>query len=321
MTDVELRAYDAEDEPAVLRLLSSSLGWLSDERYRDFFRWKHLLNPFGPSSSWVAVSDGEVVGFRTFLRWEFDHEGQVVRAARAVDTATDPRHQGRGIFSRLTLSGLEGLRDDGVDFVFNTPNDQSRPGYLKMGWQLVGRLPVRARPRGPSGVLRMARARQPAERWMDATGGVDPDEVLHDSPLLDDLLTPDDPGRLTTRKTAAFLRWRYAGFAPLAYRAHLAGPTVADGLVLYRLRRRGHAVETVIAEVLVHPEARRADRAALVRGALRASGGDYALGIGDIPALVPLPRQGPQLTWRAVCAVRCPPLDQWGLTLGDTELF
>ena len=47
--------------------------------------------------------------------------------------------------SRSTRS--KALRGEGVGFVFNTPNDQSRPGYLKMDWKLVERLPVLARPR------------------------------------------------------------------------------------------------------------------------------------------------------------------------------
>ena len=57
------------------------------------------------------------------------------RAVRAVDTITAPEARGRGVFTRFTLAILsnEITRDDDVSFVFNTPNDQSRPGYLKMG--------------------------------------------------------------------------------------------------------------------------------------------------------------------------------------------
>ena len=85
--------------------------------------------------------------FRVLMRWEFVEHGRVVHAVRAVDTATHPDYQGRGIFTRLTLHALDELRHE-IDFVFNTPNDQSRPGYLKMGWQVVGRLPTAVRPTG-----------------------------------------------------------------------------------------------------------------------------------------------------------------------------
>jgi hypothetical protein len=36
---------------------------------------------------------------------------------------------------------------------------------------------------------------------------------------------------------------------------------------------------------------------------------------------VPLPRQGPILTWRAITQTDMPPLGQWDLALGDIELF
>jgi hypothetical protein len=36
---------------------------------------------------------------------------------------------------------------------------------------------------------------------------------------------------------------------------------------------------------------------------------------------VRLPRQGPILTWRAVCDAHMPALADWDLSMGDVELF
>ena len=63
------------------------------------------------------------------------------------------------------MHAIDEVRADGVDFVFNTPNDKSRPGYLKMGWREVGRLPVAVRPVGVGGVRSVARARVAASHW------------------------------------------------------------------------------------------------------------------------------------------------------------
>ncbi len=61
---------------------------------------------------------------------------------------------------------------DGVDVVFNTPNDQSRPGYLKMGWSEVGRVPVAVRLRSALSARRVAGAlRDDAADWLDAELG------------------------------------------------------------------------------------------------------------------------------------------------------
>ena len=146
---LEIRTARSDDRAAVLELLASSLNWVPNELFDRFFAWKHEQNPFGVSPAWVAVDGTRIVGFRTFVRWEYQNpDGRPRRAVRAVDTATHPDYQGRGIFNRLTLHALDALRSEGVDFVFNTPNDKSRPGYLKMGWREVGRLPASVRPSG-----------------------------------------------------------------------------------------------------------------------------------------------------------------------------
>src|SRR3954462_4949881 len=97
--DLAIAPYTTADEPAVLDLLRSSLGeGPAGTRTAEFFRWKHLANPFGPSFMLVARSDGEIIGLRAFMRWRFSAGGRDHAAVRAVDTATHPAHRGRGIF-------------------------------------------------------------------------------------------------------------------------------------------------------------------------------------------------------------------------------
>jgi len=76
------------------------------------------------------------------MQWRWQLQDEVWVAYRAVDTATHPNYQGRGIFKTLTLKALDYIQEIGDCFVFNTPNDQSRPGYLKMGWKEVGKINV-----------------------------------------------------------------------------------------------------------------------------------------------------------------------------------
>ena len=71
------------------------------------------------------------------MKWQWNLGSQSWTAYRAVDTATHPDYQGKGIFKKLTLQALEDIHEEGDTFVFNTPNENSRPGYLKMGWQIV----------------------------------------------------------------------------------------------------------------------------------------------------------------------------------------
>lgn len=327
--DAPLTIREAADEdlPAVLELLQASLGWVPDDDYARFYAWKHHRSPFGRSPAWVAVdpeADDRVVGFRTFMRWRFRWGDVAVEAVRAVDTATHPDYQGRGIFSRLTRHALDALRQDGVGFVFNTPNERSRPGYLKMGWQLVGRLPVAASVRSPVSLARLARARTPADKWSVATGaGTSVPDLLADGPALDHLLAPTaSDGRLRTERTAGYLAWRY-GFPSLHYRAMAAPEGPAEGLVIFRLRRRGGALEAAICETLV-PVGDRRQGPRLVRRVLRETRADHAVQIAPASptrGLLPVPGQGPTLVWRDLNETILPTAGQWNLSLGDIELF
>ena len=313
MPDVTIRPYEDNDEPAVLELLASSLGKTVDDRYRGFFRWKHLENPFGRSFMWVGERDGRILGFRSFLRWRFvDPGGEPVEAVRAVDTATHPDARGLGIFRTLTLHGLDQMRPKGISFVFNTPNDQSRPGYLKMGWNIDGRVPVKVRPRSILSLRNMARARVAAEPWsLPADVGVPvsgvPAEVLA-APIRIDRDT------LVTDRHLAFLRWRYDGCSAVSSVAVPAG----EGVVLVRFRRRGRCVECTVGDVLGTAD-RRATLGA-VRRAMDEGRADFAIASMSAPIarMARARRLGPIQTRRTLGQRSDLALS---LSMGDTELF
>jgi hypothetical protein len=319
--DIKLRPAQPADDGAVLALMRSSLGWRDEDPNEDLFRWKHRDNPFGPSPAWVAEHDGRVVGYRTFLRWEFlDEEDRRVTAVRAVDTATDPAYRGLGIFRMLTVRGVGELTMAGDGIVFNTPNDQSRPGYLRMGWSEVGRLPVGVAPAGPGAVARMIRARMPADLWSQPTDAGRPAaEVLKEVATAEALLAHAPTTGFRTRRSADYLAWR-TSLSSLHYRLLLASDLdPANGGLVFRLRRRGDALEAAVIETLV-PDTRTGVR--LVRRMLRETGADYAIGLRSAGStgLLPLPRQGPLLTARPLAATP-PALPNWSLSLGDVELF
>lgn len=276
---MDLRRATPADEAQILDLAQRTLGWGPEPRWAELFRWKHDDNPCGPSPRWVAVDEGRVVGFRVFLRWRFtDQAGRRLHAVRAVDTATDPDHQGRGIFKRLTTAAIAELVDEGVDFVFNTPNDQSRPGYLKMGWVVVGRPSIATVPTGVRGLVRQTRARTAASLWSEpSTTGLSAIDVLgtESAATLAGSLGATD--HLTTERSIDFLRWRY-GLERLNYRAVRLGADAADGIAIYRERRRGAALEATVTEVLV-PDVADAGRRRrrLLREVRRTTAGDYLL--------------------------------------------
>ena len=316
--DLQVREATDENLPQILELAESSLGWVPDEQYAAFYRWKHHENPFGRSPGWVAVDDGRIVGLRLWLRWRFVEQGRRWDAVRAVDTATHPDYRGRGIFRLLTTSSLDALRARGIEHVFNTPNDQSRPGYLKMGWQEVGKLPVGVRFRSPVAAASAVRARIPADQWSQPSdAGIPAAEALADTDAVNRIVNAMPYSRIRTDIDVDVLRWRY-GFEPLHYRAIVQ----TDGMLLFRLRRRGPATECVVGHVLAE---NAAATKRLLRRVAKETRADQVLQMTDQPAVgagfLPLPGGGPVLTWRELAGTQMPPLDRWDLTMGDIELF
>lgn len=140
---MQLRPADPKDKSAIIDLLKKSLGESTIPKSEALWNWKHEQNPFGPSYILLAEENNMLVGLRAFMQWEWQWKGKIYKAIRAVDTATHPDYQGKGIFKKLTLQQIEICRQQGISFVFNTPNNQSKPGYLKMGWIEQGKLPLK----------------------------------------------------------------------------------------------------------------------------------------------------------------------------------
>ena len=313
MTDVPVsglhfrRAVDS-DLSGILKLCEVALRWPSDPRNEQLFRWKHLANPFGPSPMWIATAGDRIVGFRAMMPWRFKKkDGSSMRAVRAVDTATHPDFQRRGIFSALNTLAVEALTADGVDFVFNTPNADSLPGYVKQGWVDLGPVPLMARPAGLGGLIDMTSARARATKWSGALSvGVEPSSI--------NCLPVVPFGEISSETGHDFVLWRYSQ-GPVSYRAIAEA---GSGLIV-RVRQRGRARELVVAhswgtEVIVSQ---------LLKQTLHASGASYAVSTARVAgrsAMLPMPAVGPHLTVRAL-ATAPPRMNDFGFSLGDVELF
>jgi GNAT superfamily N-acetyltransferase len=323
---VTIRRATEKDDDRVLSLLAATLGWEADARHRDLFLWKHRDNPFGVSPGWVAEDAQGIVGFRALMRWEFLMGDDRIAAVRAVDTATHPRAQGRGIFRTLTLRGVEEMAGEGVSWVFNTPNEKSARGYMSMGWREVGRLPGAIRPLRLAAVPKLISSRGAADLWsLPTTAGEDAASVLADTSGLEELLGQEPPRRsgIRTRRSAAYLLWRF-GLSPVGYRVLLGGSTVRDGLVVFRLRRRGRLKEGLVSEILPSGLVGSRARSSLLSRVGKVCGADYLVTLGRSRARRSLivPGRGPLLTWRALDWPGPPPeMDAWDLSAGDVELF
>ncbi len=138
MPKMEIEITEVEPDDTLKADIAYLLkGALSHPKDLSWLEWKHEQSPFGKSKFFLAHANGQLVGVRIFMPWQFHGpSGEKVTFWRPVDTATHVDFRGQGIFKKLTLHGLKVLFPDQDFRIFNTPNSNSLPGYLKMGWKL-----------------------------------------------------------------------------------------------------------------------------------------------------------------------------------------
>lgn len=315
--EVQIREAKDTDTAAIIAVLKASLGESKLKKSEEIWRYKHLDNPFGKSLVLLAVENDEVIGVRAFMRWKWQLDSKVYQAFRAVDTATHPDHQGKGIFKKLTLKAIELGASQGDHFIFNTPNDQSLPGYLKMGWKEVGKLPVRLIPVNP---LRWSANRDSGYMILRSCDEADTERLCETHNR-----GSREKKKLFTPKSLNYLNWRYQENPLQNYDVRVGTGYYVAGYV----KDHGRFREFRVVEHLYEDRAAFKELKEHVSSMAREHGVHFvSMGnMGKSMSLLRVAGQfGPMLTFRNITlnpedASHYCVIDNWAYTLGDLELF
>jgi GNAT superfamily N-acetyltransferase len=340
-----IRTCDPNDDVQILALLRETVGETAASlKTTAFWHWKHARNPFGESYSVCATNpdNSDLVGLRALMWWTLrDDAGRPVRVVRPVDTATHPDHQRRGIFSALTRYAIADLKARGVAFIYNTPNANSLPGYLKLGWSVVARFPIYLRPLRLGRIVRSAiRPVQHATESSDGSTQLMRWTEFRESAGADlsGLVERNERARrqvgYRTVRDVAYLDWRYGKHPDIEYSVHPSyGTDGLDGLVIGRhvTGARGMRAFVITEMLLREPSRKTATR--VLRSLIRARPSDYMMahfahGTFERQALrrtgfLRAPRRGYTV---AALPLNTTPMDptqrgSWDLTLGELEIF
>lgn len=323
MTDPIIEPLAAVSGEAATELLARCMGdAFGREKSARLWKWKHRDNPAGESVGLAAFSQkGELVGLRPFMRWRLrGADGAEVSAVRAVDTAVHPDWRRSGLFSRMTVAALEQLAENGVDLVFNTPNDLSGPGYRKTGWHLLGHPRVWIRPR-PIGLAR--RSVESPCSGLRHFG-------LKDAQTLAEIGT-DGPGEgLMVEKSPEYLSWRYGGHPNLSYSL----VSCAAGTAVVRPDRRAGRQGVAVVDMFVREPTMGARRRLLGAVLGETDGAFVVMGpqssrvsrmAAYLRGFAPVPWRNVNLAARPVGwpaeAAAFHDRGAWRLSLGDLETF
>jgi N-acetylglutamate synthase-like GNAT family acetyltransferase len=235
---MKIRNATTHDIPAIVALLKQSLGESLMPKSERYWKWKHIENPFGTSPVLLCEEADQLIGIRAFMRWKWTDKNRVYSAVRAVDTATHPAHQGKGIFKKLTLALVEQCKKDDDQFVFNTPNAQSKPGYLKMGWITAGKLPIRLSINSPFRIGKTLIRKSTEENILPGPEYNVTNYLTH--PGLSRLLNQikEEGEGLHTEYSVRYLDWRYRDVPVASYLAFgEANANDLSGLVIARVKQ------------------------------------------------------------------------------------
>mgnify|MGYP000865088222 CR=1 FL=1 len=316
------------DTTAIVELLKICLGD-NDNRTNEYWEWKHNNNPFGKSFVMLAFDKDLLIGVRSFMRWEWSKKSYIYKCVRCVDTVVHPNYRRRGLFSIMTLKGLEIMKNEGVDFVFNTPNSKSLPGNLKMGWKEYGNtgLKVRINNLVKSLYYRVAKSEFSADL-------INEEHILNNlsTNYLADFISQSiqDESVLRKRISSDYLIWRYLDVPTHKYGVFIDSQD--RFLIFFRLNKRGKMRELRICDIIMKSVDEKAIKKAIkllmnqyyVDLATLTGDNDFTFkSLANKVGFVSVGNRGLTMVLREVNT----PIDKflnrdcWGYTSGDIELF
>ena len=187
-------------------------------------RWQFVEPPVGSLLVDFAVDprpEGETIAaIYAVVPFAAQIDASDCVVAQSLDTLTDERYRGRGLFVTLAKATYARLAKEGVAFVYGFPNENSVHGFFqRLEWRSLDPLPWRVRPlrlgyllrrlRVPSAVAALfGDARLPLPR-VRLPGGCSIREIRDFEPAFDRLWKRFAAGtRVALRRDAAYLRWR-----------------------------------------------------------------------------------------------------------------
>ncbi|MGH4120736.1 GNAT family N-acetyltransferase [Clostridium sp.] len=110
----------------------------SHEINSEFFKWKHNLNGSINKEPFIYLvfnKTGNLIGANSFFKSKFKKNNKIYTAIQSGDTMVHMDYRGKGIFKKIIVFAMEDLKNYGFDFIFGFANNNSHPGFIKLGFK------------------------------------------------------------------------------------------------------------------------------------------------------------------------------------------
>ncbi|AHJ96418.1 GNAT family N-acetyltransferase [Hymenobacter swuensis] len=127
--------FDRNDSPRAL----DKVEWQYDTGFADELLVNVAVEP--------TPTDEEIAAIYAVFPVPFSLQGQAVKAAQSLDTMTDTRHQGKGLFKKLAQQVYTRCREGNYRLVYGFPNGNSAYAFFnRLGWKEVAEVPFMIAP-------------------------------------------------------------------------------------------------------------------------------------------------------------------------------
>ena len=126
--------FGIDDNYITSFLSGMSLAHEEAPRSEAWFHWKFEQSPYGEAILACAFDSGEVAGCVAYGKGIIEYSGERYRCALSYETFVRPDYQGKGLFKRLINLAEEESKKQGIQFLYNFPNENSITGFKHMGW-------------------------------------------------------------------------------------------------------------------------------------------------------------------------------------------
>lgn len=264
-----IREIDIGRITALLSMNLSDAG--ITRKTAELWSWKHKNCYFGQTIGYGAFDGDELVSLRPFMQWQLKAgEYEVLKALRPVDTVTAFSARKKGLFSHLTRLVLDEEKYS-FPLLFNTPNSNSLPGNLKLGWNIHQQLALKLKITKPFLFVRFLFK---SVRESVLSHGFDSVDCIHSMKEFDssdlavfletaEAFEANRPFQgLRTPRTAQYLKWRYREHPNANYYVykHIVNSN-AVGLMVFRQENRRGIPGYVICDVFVQEYTEKALKA------------------------------------------------------------
>jgi len=107
---------------------TTTVAYYQNKFNTDYLGVKHL--------GYLAYDEkNEPAAFYGVFPYMMEYKGKQYLAAQSGDTMTSPAHGGKGLFTTLAKMTYELAKQEGIQFIFGFPNENSYPGFVKrLNW-------------------------------------------------------------------------------------------------------------------------------------------------------------------------------------------